>query len=327
MTNKIIDQRDVLILSRSELIFRTHIDRIFGKRGILNREARIAWLFLLPALVGAGLFLIYPIIEAFRLSFTDYAGFAQPSYVGFENYINLLTNPRFWHVLSVTFRYTAIVVIVITILAFFEALLFNSRIPGNAVFRAICYIPVVTSFVLVATIWKFIFHSKGLLNSLLIWLGIVDTQHAVRWLLDPGIALWAVALVTVWRAISYYGIIYLAGLQSIPQELVDAARVDGASDWHVTRYITLPLVKPYMVVVVVIATIGAMKVFDEIYILTGGGPALSTMTLNYLIYKEGFTFFHMGYASAAGILLLIIVMVISILNIGLFERGAVELSA
>lgn len=301
------------------------MNRIFGSKGILNREARAGWLFLFPALVGAGVFLIYPIADAFRLSFTDFVGFGEPNYIGIENYVNLFRDPRFWHVLSVTFKYSIVVVIAITVLAFFEALLFNLPIFGNQAFRTLCYIPVVTSLVLVSTIWKFIFHSKGLLNSLLAWLGIVDIQNSIGWLLNPRLALWAVAFVTIWRAVSYYAIIYLAGLQSIPSELVDAARVDGASNWQITRHITIPLVRPYIIVVMVISTIGAMKVFDEIYIMTGGGPALSTMVLNFFIYQEGFTFFHMGYAAAAGIVLLFIILVISMLNIKVLEQGTADI--
>ncbi|MBE3117429.1 MAG: sugar ABC transporter permease [Candidatus Atribacteria bacterium] len=301
------------------------MDRLFGKTGIFNREARTAWLFMLPALVGAGVFLIYPILDAFRLSFTDYVGFRQPNFVGLDNYVSLFTDPDFWHVLAVTFEYTVVVVLANTVLAFFEALLFNRAVVGKQAFRAICYIPVVTSFVLVSTMWKFIFHTKGLLNNLLAWLGILGTGESIHWLLDPKLALWAVAMVTIWRAVSYYAIIYLAGLQSIPTELVDAARVDGASSWQVTRHITIPLIRPYMIVVIVVNSIGAMKVFDEIYIMTGGGPLRSTMALNFLVYQEGFTFFHMGLASAAGIVLLVIVLLISIVNITVLERGTAEI--
>jgi len=238
---------------------------------------------------------------------------SEAGFVGFANYINVWRDPFFWAALKNTLLYMLIVVPVLVIAPIFLAALVNKQIPGIALFRAAIYLPVITSLVISGLIWKWVYEEKGILNFFLIATGITDTP--VAFLTDPANALFSVMAVTIWSGMGYYMVIYLAGLQSIPRHLYEVAEVEGVSKFKQMLYITIPLLRPSIAVVTVMSSIAAMKVFEEVYIMTQGGPMDSTKTLVYAIYESAFTEFEMGYASAIGVILFLLTLIFSLINL------------
>jgi putative chitobiose transport system permease protein len=276
------------------------------------------YLFLLIPGIFYIIFFLYPLIDNFLLSFTDFKGLGDQNFIGFANYQALIQDNAFITALKNTFFYSIIVVIVLIIIPFFVALLLNSKIFGINIFRALYYVPVITSMIIAGLSWKLLFHSEGLVNSLLKLAGLIS--GSIGWLSNPKLALYSVMWLTIWKASPWYAVIYLAGLQSIPTDLYEAALIDGANRGQLIRFITVPLIRPYTTVVGVVATIGALKVFGEVYVLTGGGPLQATYVLNYYIYNLAFRFWRMGYASSVGVILLLIVLIASLLNLRILEQ-------
>jgi putative chitobiose transport system permease protein len=296
-----------------------------------------------PGLLMLSVFFAYPLLDTFRLSLHSYNLFDPAQFIGLDNFRRAFSDELFWRVLANTLLYALMVVPALIVLSFLLALLVNNTLPGIRLFRTFYYIPVVTSIVVAGIVWKWIYNSDGLLNALLRNFGIVgpswladtrgvpaalaqffgiETQTA--WLSEPAIALFSVALVTIWKAAPYYMIIYLAGLQGIPKELEEAARVDGANRWHVIRHITIPTIRPYTLVVCIIATIAALRTFGEVYVMTGGGPFHRTNLLAYYIYTLGFKYLEVGYAAAVSLLLLVVISFFSYLNFRLAGGDAQE---
>jgi putative chitobiose transport system permease protein len=301
------------------------------------------YLFMAPGLLMLSVFFAYPLLDTFRLSLHSYNLFDPAQFIGLDNFRRAFSDELFWRVLANTLLYALMVVPALIVLSFLLALLVNNTLPGIRLFRTFYYIPVVTSIVVAGIVWKWIYNSDGLLNALLRNFGIVgpswladtrgvpaalaqffgiETQTA--WLSEPAIALFSVALVTIWKAAPYYMIIYLACLQGIPKELEEAARVDGANRWHVIRHITIPTIRPYTLVVCIIATIAALRTFGEVYVMTGGGPFHRTNLLAYYIYTLGFKYLEVGYAAAVSLLLLVVISFFSYLNFRLAGGDAQE---
>lgn len=291
------------------------------------------YLFIAPGLLCLAIFFAYPLLDTFWLSVHKYNIFNPPEFIGLENFRRALDDELFWRVLANTLLYALIVVPSLVVISFFLALLLNSTLTGIKIFRTLYYIPVVTSIVVAGIIWKWIYNADGLLNALLQGLGIsgpswladargvpqalvefLGFSFSSPWLSEPAIALFSVALVTIWKAAPYYMIIYLAGLQGIPIQLVEAARVDGANWWQGVRNVIIPTIQPYTLVVSIIATIGALRTFGEVYVMTGGGPFHRTNLLSYYIYTLGFKYLEVGYASAVSLILLAIILVFALIN-------------
>jgi putative chitobiose transport system permease protein len=270
-------------------------------------------LFLLPACIVLGTLVLYPALKAVWMSFTDYNLITDPHFVGLANYARLWTDPAFWGALRNTLLYLVVVVPALVVAPIFLALLVNRSLPGIAFFRAAIYLPVVTSLVISALLWKWVYEERGLLNHFLLATGL--TRDPVAFLADPARALFAVMAVTVWSGMGYYMVIYLAGLQAIPRHLYEAAEVEGVSRWQQTLHITIPMLRPSIAVVAVMSSISAMKVFEEVYVMTQGGPLDATKTLVFLIYESAFVEFEMGYASAIGVVLFTLTLVLSLLNL------------
>jgi putative chitobiose transport system permease protein len=275
-------------------------------------------LFLLPACTLLGATVLYPALKAIALSFTHYHLIDSPRWAGWHNYLALWNDPFFWAALKNTLTYLLVVVPVLVLLPIFLAVLVNRQLPGMRLFRAAIYLPVVTSLVISSLVWKWVYEEKGLLNHLLLASGI--TQEPVAFLSDPGRALFAVMVVTIWSGMGYYMVIYLAGLQAIPRHLYEAAEVEGVSAWQQTLHITIPLLRPSIAVVAVMSSIGAMKVFEEVYVMTQGGPLDATKTLVFHLYEQAFVEFEMGYASAVGVVLFAITLVFSLINLKLLKQ-------
>jgi putative chitobiose transport system permease protein len=291
------------------------------------------YLFVGPGLLLLATFFGYPVLDTIWLSFHKYNIFNPAQFIGLDNFHRAFSDELFLRVLANTLLYAAIVVPALVVLSFLLALLLNSAVPGTKLFRTAYYIPVVTSIVVAGIIWKWLYNSDGLLNALLQGLGIAgpawlaDTRGVGQvllgalgiqtqsvWLSEPALALFSVAMVTVWKASPYYMIIYLAGLQGISKELEEAARIDGAGRWGVVRHVIIPGIRPYTLVVTIIATIAAMRTFGEVYVMTGGGPFHRTNLLSYYIYTLGFKYLEVGYAAAVSLILLLIIMLFAMIN-------------
>ena len=279
------------------------------------------YLFLIPALVIIGVFVFYPLIKVIIYSFQSYNIFSPPKWIGTKNYANILKDKAFYAAFKNTILYFIIVVPTLVILPAFVAILVNNKLKGIKFFRATYYLPVVTSMVVAGIAWKWIYADSGILNYFLI--GILHiTKEPIPWLTSKDTALFSVMVVTIWKGIGYYMVIYLAGLQSISQDIWEAAEIDGASGIKKHFYITMPLLGPSMAIVAVMSSMAAMKVFDEIYVMTGGGPFNSTKTVVYYLYERAFSQLEMGYASAVGVILFVILLGFSIISIKIFDRKA-----
>lgn len=288
----------------------------------------VPWLFLGPALLLLAVFTFYPIVCGVALAFTEFSllrhtqegDLVPPLFAGLKNFARLWVDPYFWKALVNSVKYLAVVP-VIQLLSIAVAVLVDKPFPGRQLFRTAFYIPVITSVVVVGITWGWVFRSDGLANYLLSYLGIPK----IGFLTDPDFALWSIMFVTLWQGLGYYMILYLAGLQSIPPELEEAARLDGASAWDIFWKITVPLLKPTVALCTIISCISAVKVFGEIFVMTPqGGPNQSTLTLVYYIYQIGFEDFDMGYSAAIALVLAGVVGIISWLNVRYFRDGGLN---
>lgn len=280
------------------------------------------YLFLLPAVLLLVVFFFIPFFQTVILSFQDYSNdIYNATFVGLQNYIALFKNPIFYKVLVNTFIYLIVAVPILAILPLFLAILLNQQIKGVTIYKILIYLPVIVSIVVAAIAFKWLYAEQGILNYLVNLLGF----ESIGWLTDPNWALYSVILVTIWKGIGYYMMIYLAALMSVPKELYEACDIDGASFLRKHLTVTIPHIMPTIALVVTISSISAMKVFAEIYVMTKGGPLNSSKTIVYYIYERAFENLDLGYASALAVVLLLIVMVFSLVNILCFERKKYQL--
>ena len=276
------------------------------------------YLFLLPAFAVLLVFFFIPFFQTIGLSFFDYSSsLYQPSFNGIDNYIKLFKEPVFYKVMFNTFMYLVIAVPFLVIFPLFIAILINQKIRGITLYKILIYLPVIVSIVVAAIAFKWLYASEGILNYLLSLLHI----QPIGWLVDTKWALFSITMVTVWKGIGYYMMIYLASLMSVPQDLYEAADIDGANFFQKHLTVTIPHIMPTIALVSTISTISAMKVFAEIYVMTKGGPLNSSKTIVYYIYERAFENLDLGYASALAVVLLVIVMLISLINILCFEKN------
>ena len=267
------------------------------------------WVFLLPTLVGLLLGTLGPVLAAFGISFTDWDVLTSPRFVELENYQRLVNDPTFARALKNTVYYVGGMVPISTALSLFFALMMNQKLRGITLYRTAYFMPVVSSTVAVALVWSWIYSRDfGLLNYVLRQVGI----EPLGWLSSTTWAMPAVILMSIWGNLGVGIVIFLAGLQSISQTYYEAAEVDGASRWQQFRRITLPLITPSLFFYFIITMIGAFQAFEQIYIMTRGGPVNSTTTMVYYIYRNAFRNFKMGYASAQAIVLFLVIMVLTL---------------
>lgn len=285
--------------------------RAHGCRARSSTEAAWAYLFLAPDVLGLVIFVVGPALYAFYLSLHDWNPFGAPAFAGLENYAALMSDSRFWKALRTTSLYVVMYVPAVFTLSLALALLVQQRLPGIGLFRTAYFVPVATSLVVVSIVWNYMFESSyGFLNYLLGLIGIPPQ----RWIGSTSQALPSVALVGVWKQMGYYMVIFLAGLQDIPRELYEAARVDGASGFQAFRHITWPLLAPTRLFVVVTLLIGSFQVFDQVYVMTRGGPAYATYVLMMYIYETAFRFSRLGYAAAMTFVLFILILMMTLLQ-------------
>lgn len=291
------------------------------RRSAEARRARTAWLFLSPAIIILVAFTLYPMVQAVYLSFTEYNLIRAAEWIGLDNYIELLQDGAFWNAFGNTVLYALVVTPVTVVLALVFAIMLNQRFVGRAFSRTAIFLPFIVSLGIIAIAWAFLLDPNiGLLSYWLSFIGIVPEQG---WLSDPRYAMAAVMIVGVWKNVGFYMVIYLAGLQSIPVDMYEAARLDGAGAWQRFRSITLPLLSNQTLLVSVLALIATLQAFDQIYVMTHGGPFFRTETLVMLIYREGFQDLRFGYASAISFVLLIFVFLLSMIQFGYLRRKQV----
>jgi len=274
-----------------------------------TRQIALAYLFLLPAFVIIGLFQVYPMIQAFLFSFTDFSPLnPETSFIGLANFVELVQDPAFWLALKNTLLYL-IVVPVIIVLSISLSLLVEPKIPFINFFRAGYYVPVVTMMVVVALVWKEIFNTDyGVLNYVLKKLGAIE--EGIPWLTREHIALFTIMTVTIWKGLGYYMVMFIVGLRAISPDMLEAALIDGASRWQTLLHVKIPALWPTITLVSILSSISALQVFEEIFIMTSG--QIGTATLVYEIYKKGFSMAYgggmeMGYACAMGVVLFALV--------------------
>jgi putative chitobiose transport system permease protein len=287
----------------------------------MTRKRRATpYLFLLPALALLGVFVFYPIVAVLWYSLTDYDIVRPPVFIGLDNFVALLDDDTFKLALLHSFIYLLVTPILIG-LAIGLAIVVNRKLRGIHIYRALYFVPAVSGSIAIGLSWRWLFDRSGFINSMLQSWGLID--EPIQWLATPALVLPIAMLLTIWAGIGYYSVIFLAGLQNVPDELYDAARIDGCNDLQKHRYVSIPALRPQIVFVGVISSLAALKVFDEIYVLTNrtGGILDSGVTMVFYLWEQAFERQNAGYASAIAIVLLVITLGFSVVNVRLLERG------
>ncbi|WP_116948822.1 carbohydrate ABC transporter permease [Jiangella endophytica] len=274
-------------------------------------------IFVLPMLVLFVIFRFVPSLGALGMSFTDYRLSGDFSFVGAENYRRLIEDDLFFDSLRVTLLYALMYVPLTLVVSLGTATMLHHVVRGRGLFRGLLFLPYVTSFVMAGIIWIWIYDSNGLANGLLERVGLGPVPFLTG---NQAMVLGSLAIVSVWKSFGYSMLILLAGLKNIPEDVIEAATLDGAGAWAKFRRITLPLLRPVIFFVLVIETIVAFQVFDTIYVMTGGGPARASYGLVYMLYDQGFKFFDFGYAATIGVMLFLVVLVISLVQRYVLDR-------
>jgi multiple sugar transport system permease protein len=284
------------------------------------RIAGAAWCFVTPSLLVIGVFFLLPVVAALALSLTDFDIYALADLrnlrvVGLRNYLQLLQTPLFWQAFANTLYFVIVGVPLSITASLGAALLLHSRLARfPAFFRTALFAPVVTTLVAVAVIWRYLFNPRyGLLNYALGGLGL----SPIDWLGDPRWAMPAIIVFAIWKNFGYNMIIFLAGLQSIPEPLYEAARIDGASTWRQFRHVTLPMLAPIVSLVNVLTIAGYFQLFAEPYVMTQGGPLQSTVSVLYFMYEEGFKWWNLGSASAVAFVLFLVIFGVTVVQLRL----------
>ena len=287
-------------------------------------EARAGWVMSAPALAAIAIFFVVPAVASLFLSFTDFdiyalADIANLRFVGFQNYERLLGNPLFWKAMTNTLLFVVIGTPFVVALSLFAAMLVNSRwLQWRPLWRVALFAPYVTTLVATAVVWRYLLHTRyGLVNYLLSLFGI----GPIDWLGSPTASLPAILLFVGWKTFGYNMIIFLAALQTVPRELDEAARIDGAGWWTRLRHVTLPAIAPTVLLVSVLTVAAMFQLFAEPYVMTQGGPAQSTVTILYFMYEEGFKWWNLGSGAAVAFLLFLCILAVTLIQLRLAKRG------
>ena len=288
------------------------------------RRARREWsayVFLAPGLLLFSIFTVFAILFAFYLTFHEW-NILEPDkpFVGLDNYSEMVSDERFRRSVINTLYFTGASVPLGMLVGLAVALLLNQPLRGRGFLRTLYFLPVVTPFVVVSIIWKWLYNGDfGLFNFYLLKTGLIDEPLA--WLADKQLAMPSIVLMTVWTSVGFSMVVYLAGLQAIPEELYEAARVDGAGAWARLRHITIPLLAPTTVFLAVMGIIGSFQVFTQIFVMTSGGPVDKTTTMVFFIYESAFKFYEMGYASTLAFVLFLMLLAFTALQLRLYRRA------
>lgn len=282
-----------------------------ASRKLKRKNTLIAWSFIAPNFIGFLIFTLVPVVFSLILAFMKWDSFSTPEFVGLQNFTRMLSDDTFWISLKNTFLYTIGVVPLTLICSLGLAILLNQKIKGVKFFRTAFFFPYVTSLVAIAVVWSMLFHpTMGPINQFL----RMVIENPPGWLSSSDWALTAIIIVSVWRGMGYYMILYLAGLQGISKELYEAAAMDGANKWKQFIHITVPALRPTTFFVTIMLVINCFKIFDLVQVMTDGGPGRATNVLVYQVYSEAFVKFNFGYASAIAMVLFVIVLVITVIQ-------------
>lgn len=277
------------------------------------RKYRMAYLFIAVPVISSTVFLLIPMLTSLWWSFNDYSGLQPARFIGLENYIQLLTeDTTFLRSLANTTLFVALGMGIGPTLGLITALMLNEQVRLRSLFRTAYFLPVMTSLVVVATVWKMLYNQSGLFNTVLTSLGL----GSVGWLSDPHWALLSIVIASVWQGFGFEVVIYLAALQGIPKELYEAAMIDGANAWNRFWSVTLPALRPVILFVYIYGIIGSYQIFDQVYVMTSGGPVYSTYTVVYFLFKR-FQDLRLGYSSAVAYILFVILVIFSYLQMRL----------
>ncbi|HKJ81143.1 MAG TPA: sugar ABC transporter permease [Ignavibacteriaceae bacterium] len=291
-----------------------------------NNNISAAYLFLTPALLAIFIFFLIPVFAALLMSFTNFdiyslGHISYARFVGLSNYIEIFKDPLFWQSLINTFYFVIAGGPLSIAVSLGAALLLSSKlVKFKGIFRLVYFMPVVTTLVAVSILWRFIYQPRfGILNYLLGFIGI----HPIDWLGNPHWAMPAIILMAIWKNFGYNMIIFIAGLQNIPEDLYEAANIEGASEWNKFKNITLPMLAPTTLFVSIITIIGYFQLFAEPYVMTQGGPLNSTLSIVLYMYREGFRWWNMGYSAAIAFILFFIILVISLIQLKVQRETAI----
>lgn len=280
--------------------------------GKLMNDGKWAWIMLLPNILGFFMFMLIPVVATFVLSFTKYDMLTKPKFIGLGNYIELIHDPIVWQVTGNTILYTALTVPVGMGLSLLLAVALDQEIKLKRFYRAAFFLPSITSMVVISIVWQWIYNPEfGLLNFGLSLLGLPKG----KWLTSASTSLASIAAVGIWKRLGYDMILFLSGLQGISATYYEAAELDGASKLQRFRYITIPMLKPTTFFVFIMAIINSFQVFDQVMLMTSGGPGRSSSVLVHYLYQNAFQYFKLGYACAIAYLLFAIVMIITAINL------------
>ncbi|GGI44503.1 sugar ABC transporter permease [Paenibacillus marchantiophytorum] len=278
-------------------------------------------LFVLPGLLLFLFAVVVPLAMGFKYSFTNWDGLSDKfRYIGWDNYVHAVTDSDFWRALINTFKYAIILTLLVNVIALLLALVLDQFLKFRNIFRTIFFLPSVISIVLSGFIWSYNY-SKGLPNLF----HLFGNDNVTSPLGNPSYALWGIIVIAVWQGIGTPMIIFIAGLQNIPAELVESAKMDGAGVLHTFRHVTLPLIAPSVTINMVLVLTGALKVFDLVYVTTNGGPAFSTDVLSTFIYRASFTSLKGGYATALSMIFFLILVVVTLVQLQIFRKKEVEI--
>lgn len=289
---------------------------VMKKKSLEVSRRRWGVVFILPQLISLICFGIIPIVIAFVLSFYDWNGFTIPEFIGFDNFITVFKDPDMWKAVKNTAVYTVIYVPCSIVLALLLAVVLN-KVAGKLFYRAVFFLPQVVTSVGIAVVWSWIYQPQfGILNMVLRFFGFEGKE----WLRDPSTAMGAVIVMSIWWGLGYNIVLFLAGLQNVPATYVEAAKIDGATSKDIFFHITVPLISPTTLLVTITTMIDAFQVFDQMFLLTSGGPVKSTYTIALHIYQTAFSEFEMGEASTISLFLFVVIVAISALQFKLSNK-------
>jgi multiple sugar transport system permease protein len=296
-----------------------------GRPARRRRFSATPYLFLAPGILLFAVTILYPMVQAFQMSFFDWkiVGSATSEFLGLDNYARAFGDPQFWLASGNTVFYIVATVIPQIALGLFVALLLHKRSPVQPLFRVLYYLPVVTSWVVVSLLFRFLFADQGLINFTLGDL-LHLTNGDTSWLADRWTALVAICALGIWKGIGWSMMIFLAALQGVPQSLLEAAEMDGANRWQRFRAVTLPAIRAALGFVTVMLVIGGFNVFISVYLMTGGGPAGRTEVLLTYMYRQAFEFLDLGYGSAVSVILTLAIFVLSVIQLRAFRDRSGE---
>ncbi|HYV91498.1 MAG TPA: sugar ABC transporter permease [Chitinophagales bacterium] len=282
-----------------------------------RRKSLLPYLLVSPYILFVTVFVLFPVLFCLFLTFNKWNIIGPMHFIGVKNYIRLFEDRLFWKAIANTLKFLSLHIPLQLVVSLFLAYLLNQKIRATPFFRGSFFLPVIVSGVVITILWQQLFgYDSGLINRMLSAIGIPK----VGWLVSPNVAIYSIAIMATWKNVGLYVILFLVGLQTVPPQYYEAAKLEGASQWQQFYHITLPMINPTIFMVVILSTIGGFSLFIEPYILTGGGPMNQTLSAVLYIYKQAFQFYNMGYSATLGFFYAIMIMTVVVLQKKFIER-------